>query len=167
MPRRKKEVLDEIERRIAGSDLLSAEEKDAVREKAREHVAKARKDKALDDLLKLAIVEEEREYEPDQQMEDFYVDLPVYSPFIKINNVMYFHGIVYEVPYHKARSMADIAWRAWNHEREWKEGKSAYDAGRRPMAGNTAMSLKTGAVNRNYDAGDRVTTTQNMRERGV
>jgi len=159
MPRKKKEVLDEIEARIVTAagigDLLKPEEIQAVRDKAREHVKQARKDKALDDLLKLAIIEEEREYEPDQVLEDFYVDLPPYAPFIKINNVMYFHGLVYEVAYHKARAMADIAWRAWNHEREWKEGKSAYDANRRPL--HLAISP--------HSPQGRVTTTHNMRER--
>jgi len=159
MPRKKKEVLDAIEARIMATDpntgepLLSAEERDAVREKAREHVRKARKDKILDDMLAEAIKVEEREYEPTEQMEDFLVDLPEYSPCIKIDNVMYFHGLVYEVTYSKARSMADIQWRAHAHEREWKEGKSIYDLHRRPLdraispgnpnGVNTVASLQT------------------------
>lgn len=155
MPRRKKEILDEIERRIDGSnELLSADEREAVREKAREHVKKARKEKVLDELLAAAIKEEEREFEPQEQLEDFLVDLPEYTPCLKIDNVMYFHGLTYEVPYSKARSMADIQWRAWNHEREWKEGKSAYDANRRPLH----MALSP-----NNPQG-RVTTTQSLRD---
>jgi ElaB/YqjD/DUF883 family membrane-anchored ribosome-binding protein len=153
MPRSKKQVLDEIETRIAGAADLSVEEKAEIRDRAKKHVAEARKTKATEELLKLAIAEEEREHEPHQVIEDFYVDLPPYAPFIKINNVMYFHGIVYEVPYHKARAMADIAWRAWNHEREFKEGKSAYDANRRPL--HLALSP--------HSPQGRVTTTDNMR----
>ena len=153
MPRKKREILEDIEIRIAGAADLSPEEKEAARKRAAEHVAKTRKEKAIDAYFAEAVKLEEQEYEPDQVLEDFVVDLPPYAPFIKINNVMYFHGIVYEVPYHKARAMADIQWRAWNHEREFKEGKSAYDANRRPMH----MAISPNAPN------GRVTTTQNMR----
>lgn len=153
MPRRKKQILDEIETRIAGSALLSDEEKAEARKRAADHVAKSRKEKAIDAYFDAAVREEEREYEPHEQLEDFFVDLPPYAPFIKINNVMYFHGLVYEVPYSKARSMADIAWRAWNHEREFKEGKSSYDANRRPL--HLALSP--------HSPQGRVTTTESMR----
>ena len=49
------------------------------------------------------VKEAEREFEPNEQLEDFTVDLPEYTPYIKINNVIYFHGLTYEVPYSKAR----------------------------------------------------------------
>jgi hypothetical protein len=153
MPLKKKEILDDIELRIAGAADLSPEEKAEARKRAADHVAKTRKEKAIDAYFSAAVAEEEREYEPQGALEDFYVDLPPYAPFIKINNVMFFHGIVYEVGYNQARSMADIAWRAWNHEREFKEGKSAYDANRRPL--HLALSPNS--------PGGRVTTTQNMR----
>ena len=164
MPRKKTQILDELETRIAGAADLSVEEKQEIRERARKHVAEARKTKAIEELFKIAVAEEEREAEPDQELEDFRVDLPAYAPFIKINNVVYFHGIVYEVPYHKARAMADIQWRAWAHEHEFKDGKSQFDANRRPFEGKTAMSLKTGAVDHNYRPSN-VTTTENMRVR--
>lgn len=156
MPRKKREILDEIERRITGSDLLSDEEKEAVRQKAREHVAKSRKDKAMDALLAQAIKLEEQEYDPQEQLEDFYVDLPEYAPCIKINDVMYFHGIVYEVPYSRARDMAHIQYRAWCHEREWKEGKSPLDMNRAPRLMHLSPANPNG----------RVTTTASLRDRG-
>ena len=53
-------VLEEIERRIDNSDLLSEDEKEAAREKAREHVLKARKEKATEAYFKAAVREEER-----------------------------------------------------------------------------------------------------------
>jgi hypothetical protein len=160
MPRKKKEVLDEIEIRInaldaAGVPLLSDEERAATLEKAKEHVRKAKKDKAIDALLAEAIKVEEREYEPFEQIEDFCVDLPEYAPFIKINNVMYFHGLVYEVPYSKARDMAHIQYRAWCHEREWKEGRSPLDMNRSPRLLNLSPGNPNGRVN----------TTTSMRDR--
>ena len=148
-------VLEEIERRIDNSDLLSAEEKEAAREKAREHVLKARKEKATEAYFKAAVKEEERGFELTEQLEDFVVDLPEYAPMIKINNVGFYHGCVYEVPYSVARSMADMQARAWEHEREWRDGKHhrTSDATRRPQHINLSPNNPQG----------RVTTTGNMR----
>ena len=152
MPRKKKEVLDEIERRINASDLLSEEDKKLTRERAVAHVLESRKKKATDEYFSAVVREEEREFEPTEVIEDFYVELPEYTPFIKINNVAYFHGLVYEVPYSKARAMADIQWAAWQHQNEI-DGKSRHgDLLRRPRH----MSLSPTNPNG-------VTTTQNMR----
>jgi hypothetical protein len=134
---RKKSVaaaLEEIERRIDNSELLSDEEKEAARDKARDHFLKARKEKATEAYFKAALREEERTYELAEQLEDFTVDLPEYAPMIKINNVGFYHGCTYEIPYSQARSMADIQARAWEHEREWKDGRHrSADALRRPQ----------------------------------
>jgi hypothetical protein len=152
MPRKKKEVLEEIERRINGNSLLTDEEKEQTRKRAAEHVLEARKKKATDEYFSAVVKEEEREYEPTEVIEDFYVELPEYTPFIKINNIAYFHGLVYEVPYSKARAMADIQWSAWQHQNEI-DGKSRHgDLVRRPR--NMALS----PTNPNG-----VTTTQNIR----
>lgn len=133
MPRRKSAALSEIETRIDANDTLSSAEKEEVRARAREHVAKARKEKDTDRLFDAMVKEVEREYDPKEQLEDFTVDLPEYTPFLKVDNVIYFHGLTYEVPYSFARSFADNQARAWEHEREWKEGKHrTADASRRP-----------------------------------
>lgn len=144
MPRKKKEVLDDIESRIAGAALLSDEDRAEVRKRAADHVRSARKEKAVDELFKLAVIEEEREYEPAQERVDFTVDLPDYAPFIKINNVMFFHGLTYEVPMGLARDMMHIQYRAWCHENEWRQGKSPHDMTRGPL--NRTLSMH-GVVN--------------------
>ena len=152
MPRKKKEVLEEIERRINGNSLLTDEEKEQTRKRAAEHVLEARKKKATDEYFTAVVKEEEREYEPTEQIEDFYVELPDYAPYIMINSVQYYHGLVYEVPYSKARSMADLQWSAWQHQNEI-DGKSRHgDLVRRPRH----MSLSPTNPNG-------VTTTQNIR----
>lgn len=147
-------VLEEIERRIDSDGLLTAEEKQEALEKAREHVLNARKEKAIDAYFKAAVREEERSYELTEQLEDFTVDLPEYAPMIKINNVGFYHGCTYEVPYSQARSMADMQARAWEHEAEWKSGRHrTSDALRRPQHIHISPN----------NPGGRVTTTQNMR----
>jgi hypothetical protein len=141
-------VLEEIERRIDNSELLSAEDKEAAREKAREHVLKARKEKATEAYFKAAVREEERAYELAEQLEDFTVDLPEYAPMLKINNVGFYHGCTYEIPYSQARSMADIQARAWEHEREWKDGRHrSADALRRPQQLHISPNNPHGNVN--------------------
>lgn len=154
MPRKKKEVLEEIERRIDANNLLSDEDKEQTRKRAREHVLEARKKKATDEYFTAAVREEEREFEPTEVIEDFHVELPEYTPFIKINNVAYFHNLVYEVPYSLARAMADIQWAAWQHQNEI-DGKSRHgDLTRRPR--NLAISPSNP---------NGVTTTQSIRAR--
>jgi hypothetical protein len=141
-------VLEEIERRIDNSDLLSEDEKEAARERAREHVLKARKEKATDAYFKAAVKEEERTYEPNEQFEDFLVDLPEYASMIKLNNVGFYHGCTYEIPYSQARAMADIQARAWEHETEWKQGKSRMgDTARRPQHVHISPANPHGMVN--------------------
>ena len=60
MPRRKSAALSEIETRIDANAVLSAEEKDAIRERARKHVHQARKEKDTDRLFDAMVKEAER-----------------------------------------------------------------------------------------------------------
>jgi hypothetical protein len=156
MPRKKREILDELERRIVASDMLSEDDKAEIRERARKEVAETRKKDATEAYLKAAIREEQREFDPVEQLEDFTVDLADYAPYIAINNTLYFHGVTYEVPNSLARCLAEIAQATWRHEREWREGKhrvSMPELHRR-------MSMRTGAVTSPHGA---VTTTGNIR----
>ena len=155
MPRKKREILDELERRITGAADLSDDDKVLIREKAAEHVKKARKEKAEAEYLRIAIREEEREYEPTEALEDFYVDLSPYAPYMAFNGTMYFHGITYEVPYSLARSMAEQQWYTWQHQNEIDGHPRRGDLQRKPHL--ATMNMRTGAVT------GRVNTAQGMR----
>lgn len=156
MPRRKQEILDEIEKRISASELLSDDDKAAIRERARKEVLESKKKDATDAYLKAAMAEERREYEPHEALEDFTVDLAEYAPYIAINHTLYFHGVTYEVPASLARCLAEIQQATWRHEREWREGKSRMAA--HPL--QRQMSMKTGQV---ITPHGNVTTTGNIR----
>jgi hypothetical protein len=143
MPR-KKAILEEIERRIEASDLLSDEEKQAALERAREHVHKARKEKAIDAYFDAAVKEEERSFTREEQLEDFTVDLAEYAPFMACDNVRYYHGCTYEVPYSQARSMAEIQAATWAHDREIHGRMRHGDMTRQPTL--PQISGRTGAV---------------------
>lgn len=126
------EQLDEINRRIDAQGELTDEDKAAARERAREHVLKKRKEKALDDYFNAAVKAQERAYNPQERLENFVVDLPEYTYHITINGTMYYHGVQYRIPHSQARSMADIQARAWEHQREIDGRRRMGDQNRRP-----------------------------------
>ena len=114
---------------------------------------KARKEKAVDAYFKAAVKEVERSHTPAEQYEDFEVNLPEYTWQIKLDNVGYYHGCTYEVPYSVARSMADIQYNAWSHDREIQGRRRHGDLMRQPLYTDLSPGHPQG----------RVTNTGNMR----
>ena len=156
MPRRKTpaSILTEIEKRIANSDLLSDEEKQATLAKAKEHVAAQRKEAAMEALLREAIKAEENAYDPNEEIVEWTVDLPEYTPYIGINgHFQYFHGVTYKVPMGVFKSLLDLQWQAQCHQREIDGHRRQGDLQRKPLYTNLSPQHPAG----------RVTTTGNMR----
>ena len=140
------DALAEIEHRIDHNELLSDEEKLNARERAKAHVAETRKKKAVDAYFAAAIREEERSFTPTEMLEDFIVDLPEFTFRIVIDGVAYYHGVTYEVPYSKARSMADIQNQAWAHQREIEGRRRHGDMSRQAMNRMLSPNNPNGAV---------------------
>lgn len=145
MPRRRiADALSEIDRRLEqqGMPLLSEEDREQIRAKAKEHVAKKRRDKAEAELLAQAIIEEEREYVPEDQLEDVYIELAPFvavarfnAAFIALDGVRFFHGMSYRVSRKVGDTLRDIMARGWEHEREIHGERRAADVNRRPLLG--------------------------------
>ena len=114
-------ALAEIDARLAASHLNEAEQEEA-RLKAREHVRAERKKKAIDEAFRKAVIEEERAYEPAQELTDVLIELPKYAAFIRLDQFIYYHGLTYTVSRSKADMMLDIMARSWEHQSEI-EGK--------------------------------------------
>jgi hypothetical protein len=128
-------ALAEIEARLDKDETLSATDREQIKEKAREHVAKQRRDKAEADYLKVAIREEERSYEPTEQYEDVLVNLAPYVAFVMLDGVMFYHGLTYSLPYGQARVLDDQCWRSWEHQNEIEHGrKRSADLSRRRVS---------------------------------
>jgi hypothetical protein len=150
---RKRDVasaLGEIEARLDSDELLSAEDKAQILEKAREHVAKQRKEKAEEAFLAKAIREEERSYNPVDKYEDVLIDLAPFAPYISLDGVMYFHGLTYSVTYGVARTIDDISGRTWEHQNEIDGHRRKGDLNRRPLNRRISprdVSDSRGAVN--------------------
>ena len=133
-------ALAEIDSRVDADELLSAADREAIKEKAREHVASKRKSKAEADALAAAIEEMEREYDPKEQYEDILINLAPHvasqrfsAAFISLDGEMFFHGLSYEVRYAVARTLEDVMARGWEHEREIHGERRRADISRRPV----------------------------------
>jgi hypothetical protein len=125
-------ALEEIDARLQASS-LTEEEKNEARTRAREHVRAKRKEKAIDEAFKKAVTEEEREYEPNDQLVDIMIDLPKYAAFVRLDHVVYYHGLPYEVPMIKAQTILDIMARAWEHQSEIEGKRRRGDNALRPQ----------------------------------
>jgi hypothetical protein len=97
---------------------LTEEEKQTIRERAIEQIAKEKKIRAEEAFMEAALQDARKEDEPDLQMEDVFIDLPGNSIRLLIDGVEYLHGFTYEVNAPKARTMREMVQRAWNHEDE-------------------------------------------------
>ena len=111
-------ALSEIEKRLDTDDLLTQEEKDLIRQKARDEVKRRRREKAEESLLQAAIREEERAFNPPDWWTDITIDLAPYAAFIALDGVQYFHGLTYTVTGAVSATMLDIMARTWEHQRE-------------------------------------------------
>jgi hypothetical protein len=127
---RKRSVADQLsalDKRLAIDTSLTDADREQIRQKAREHVAKKRRDKAEAEFLAKSIAEEERENAVDvnETYEDIQIDLAPFvasekfsASFISLDGVMFYHGLIYPVRYGVAQTLRDIMARGWEHERE-------------------------------------------------
>lgn len=139
MPRRKStdKILEEISKRVEHSDLLTPLEKEETLARARSHVEEQRKKKAIDYLFEQAVKAEENAYDPNEEIVEWTVDLPEYSPCITINGAMsYYHGCTYSVPLRVYHSLIDLQWQANCHQREIDGHRRQGDLARRPQYTN-------------------------------
>lgn len=141
MARKAKEILAEIEQRLDADDILSLEEKEAIRRKAVEHV-QAQKRKATEEaLLHAYIKEEERKDKPAEQYVDIILNLPSHAPFIRLDNQVWFHGVMYEVPLSVYQTMVDMQARMQEQE-DQTQGISKND----PRRLQRVINGRTGAI---------------------
>lgn len=103
------------------TSLLTSEEQDAILAKAREEVRKERADEAMKSFLDKALIAERKKNNvgpKEEEMVQLLIDLPGFTNALVINNHQFFHGYTYTVPVSKARDMASMMARAWEHENE-------------------------------------------------
>jgi hypothetical protein len=111
-------ILANINDRLLGNPLISEQERQETLLKAREHVEKQRKEAAIDSLFTGAVREFEREHVPADQLVEIEIALPQFAAFLRLDNVMYFHGMVYDVSRKQSVTMYDMMARSWEHQAE-------------------------------------------------
>lgn len=156
MPRRKSadNIIAELEKRIENADLLTAEEKAETLARAREHVAEQRKKAAIDHLFQKAVKAEEQAYDPNEEIVEWTVDLPEYTPCITVNGqISYYHGLTYHVPMTVFRDMLSQQWQAQCHQREIDGKRRQGDILRQPKYTDLSPQHPAG----------RISTRSNMR----
>ena len=99
--------------------LLSDEEKEALRVKAREQFLEERKDQARKALYARFLDEERREHDPKHALVPIFLQLPGSAAYIMLDGKQYFTNTVYnEVPVPVANVLIEQMNRAWAHEEE-------------------------------------------------
>lgn len=149
LPDLKARKLREIERRLNADKILSPEEKEVIRKRAKEHVAEARRKATEEALLHAYIKEEERGDKPQEELVDITLELPDHAPFLRLDNRVWFHGVTYEVEMSVYQTMMDMQARMWEHEKQ-TEGKARFN---RPRQMQISPARPEGVV----------TTTANIR----
>lgn len=96
--------------------LLSEADLIAIREEAQAHVAADFKKEERKKVFERMVVEERMKYAPEEELISTLIDLPGHAKAIVINGREYVHGATYDVPISLHRSMAEIMYRAWQHE---------------------------------------------------
>lgn len=132
--------LEEIDRRADADGLLTQEDRERIKAKAREHVqtqlAMRRKEQkaALEaDYLERAVRDAEKEAGLHGSYADVTIDVAANAAYIALDGVWYMHGLTYEVPESVAMTLLDIMARTWEHENETHGLRRRADTGRRPQ----------------------------------
>ena len=100
-------------------DLLSEEDKDALRKKAAAKVDAAEITRAMDAYLEAEIARIERERHPEafEEEQDVKIDLAIYANMIILDGRRYVHGKIYKVKKRVGDVMRDIMSQTFKHYR--------------------------------------------------
>lgn len=130
--------------------ILSAEDVEAAKAKARQRVEAERRKtamKAIEDEETQRLNVEEGLHTGDQvkdELVNLTLDLAEHSSRISLSGRLYFHGQTYTVARHIADTLREIQARGWQHQQEI-DGKPMYGAFRKPH--ETILSGARGITN--------------------
>lgn len=101
---------------LAAIGELTDDEREAIRAKAREQIAKERKQQAEDDFLKVALREERERVDPNETKQPIFLDLANHCEYIMLDSTYYFHNHVYQVTPAVFAVLQEQIARGWAHE---------------------------------------------------
>jgi hypothetical protein len=103
------------------AELLSPEDVERIREKARKTVEAERKQQAEMEFEKVALQEVRREHDPRHEMKEIHIDLAGHSDKLVIDmgqgaGGVFYHGFKYIVPKPQHDQLMEMMMRGWAHE---------------------------------------------------
>lgn len=113
-------------------NLLSVDEREALKAEARKSVLEEMTQDARDAFFKEAMDAVRRENVPAEQYIHVMIDVAPFIPFIMIDGTQYFHGYGYDVEQRRALVLYEQMQRSWLHQDEI-DGRRKSDAYRRPV----------------------------------
>lgn len=123
----------DVPRKIpVNKNLLSADEREALKAEARKSVLEEMTQDARDAFFKDAMAAVRRENIPAEQYVHVMIDVAPFIPFIMIDGTQYFHGYGYDVEQRRALVLYEQMQRSWLHQDEI-DGRRKSDAYRRPV----------------------------------
>lgn len=129
--------------------LLTPEERESIRNKARLKIDARDKEEAMDRYLKaeMAKIDAELHPEAEVQMTKFTPQLADYADAIRMEGRVYHHGYEYDVPVTQLPQLMDIEFQTWRHDREITKGSDSGSFYRRSrdMSVNMDNGLATAA----------------------
>lgn len=98
--------------------LLSVEDVERVRSRARKAATEEKRKLAEEKLYEQALEEERRVLEPEKEMRELVIDLAPFAKMILLDGRQYFHGMLYRVPRQVYDQLREIVARSWAHDEE-------------------------------------------------
>jgi hypothetical protein len=112
-------------------DLLTAEEKAALREEAKKSLLAEQSQDARDAYFAKEMAQLRRAEVPADQIVPVMIDAAPFISNIMIDGIQFFHGYTYDVPVKQAQVLYEQMQRSWHHQDEI-DGRSRLEAYRRP-----------------------------------
>lgn len=130
-------------------NLLTKEQKAALREEAEKSVLEEMTQEARDEYFRAEISRARRAKTPSDQILEIFIDIAPFLPYIAIDGVQYFHGYTYPVPRNRAAVLYEQMQRSWLHQDEI-DGRSRFNPYRKAqnqVIGPRHMGTATAGAN--------------------
>ena len=100
--------------------LLTEQEREVIRQRAKTKIDARDKEEAMDRFLKaeMAKIDAELHPEAEEQLVTFTPDLAIFADAIRFDGRVYHHGYTYQVPAHQLAQLLDIEYQTKRHQTE-------------------------------------------------
>jgi hypothetical protein len=136
-------------------ELLSADQKKAIRDEAHRALLAEMEQDARDKFYADELKKLRREKLPAERYITITIDSAPYVPYFMIDGVRFYNGYVYEVPVKQAAVLSEQMQRSWLHQDEI-DGRSKFAPYRREQGMKIGLA-QAGTTTRGFAAGQAIT----------